>query len=126
MSINYAEMQALASQGISFFAGGKTYKLITNGGVTVDPLTGDEIRVPQTQVDITGAIRDVNYRDIDGENIMAGDKRGIFDHSVPIKKDMRVLIDGELYRVVNPRPIKTADDVVAYRPILRRVAVPNG
>lgn len=123
MAIDYSSIQAQASAGINFFLGGKStpYKLITPGGLSI--VNGEEVMSPETSQDVLGVIRDVTSRDIDGESILAGDKKGIFDHKVAFSKGMLIDIDGERFTVVDPRVIKPGDAVVAYRPILRRVSV---
>ncbi|QXG07671.1 putative head-related protein [Erwinia phage Snitter] len=128
--MDYNEIRAMASEGISFFAEGEqsTYQvIISGGGVAIDPATGSEIDTPAVMGEVFGVIRDIQMRYVDGESILATDKRGIFQAGgVDIKKGMVIIVDGQHLRVVNDRKIKPGETVVAYRPILRQVAIPNG
>ena len=51
------------------------------------------------------------------------DKLGVFNANVEIKNGYMVEIDGERYVVTESRPIRQTSTTIAYRPILRRVAV---
>ena len=124
--MDYAQIQGMATSGINFFisddgdsASFKKYSK-TQGGV--DPETGDDIIPSEVSEDIFGVIRDISARDINGETILAGDKRGIFTHDIAINQGDEIDVYGERYRVVDPRPVRPSGLVVAYRPILRRVA----
>lgn len=123
--MDYSKIRARAVAGIKFFSdsdGENAYKLvITGGGVQTGP-DGKEVVVPEESALLTGLVRAVSVRDINGESIRAGDKRGIFGPDIEIKMGMVIYVDGEAYSVVDPRPIKPTKTVVAYRPILRRVA----
>lgn len=123
--MDYASIRAMASQGVAFFSDGdgeNDFKIIINGGgVTIGP-DGSEIHNPPQEAYLSGLVRDVNIRDVNGDSIKAGDKRGIFNADVPIDFGMVIYVDDEAYTVVNPRPIKPTGTVVAYRPILRRIA----
>lgn len=123
--MDYDQIRAMAAHGISFFSdadGEKAYKIITSGGGVVIGDDGLEVAVPEQTAYLSGLVRDINIRDINGDSIKAGDKRGIFNADIPIDFGMVIYVDGEAYTVVNPRPIKPTGTVVAYRPILRRIA----
>lgn len=122
--MNYKAIQARASAGIKFFsdADGVFNKYTKGAGGGIDPETGKDIIPGEVVMTIKGAIRNVNDSDINGETILAGDKRGFFTHDVPIMEGDEIEVDGERYRVVNARPVKPTGTVVAYRPVLRRVA----
>lgn len=123
--MDYEQIRAMAAQGISFFSdadGENAYKIITSGGGVVIGDDGLEVTLPEQTAYLSGLVRDINIRDINGDSIKAGDKRGIFNADIPIDFGMVIYVDGEAYTVVNPRPIKPTGTVVAYRPILRRIA----
>ncbi|QYU38166.1 hypothetical protein [Enterobacter phage Phc] len=124
--MNYRQIQKMATAGIKNFSDDNGWFdiIISGGGKKV--VGGKEVITPEERGVVKGAIRDVNDRDVNGESILAGDKRGLFTCDQEIKQGMRIIIDGELYTVVNARAIKPTGTVIAYRPILRRVAVPNG
>lgn len=123
--MNYAALQKLAKDGIGFFAdpmlGGGECTLIRGGGVTM--VNGVEVVQPEEVLTIQGVIRDIQARDVNGDTIRADDKRGIFTFEEYINKGNWIVVDGVKYEVVDPRPIKPSGTVVAYRPILRRVAL---
>lgn len=129
--MDYNAIKSMANAGIAFFAdqdGGSEFDvIISGGGIKIDPKTGDEIEVAEERGKVFGVIRDVRDRDVDGESILADDKRGIFqDPGFEIKKGMIVIVDGVHYSVVVNRRIKPGSTIVAYRPILRQVAVNGG
>ena len=121
--MRYSEIQKLASEGIMSFTelpiGGAAI-LITGGGVEF--AGGEEVQMDEVRTPIRGVIRDIQARDFNGDTIRAGDRRGIFTHDVPIERGNWIESDGVRYEVKDARPIKPAGTVVAYRPILRRVA----
>lgn len=120
--MNYNEIYHLASSGIEFFSDDDgEFVLVVPGSVSI--VDGVEVVQPEARATINGCIREFKSRDIDGEMILAGDKRGIFNADVPIRKGMRVIVDGEAYNVVDPRAIKPTGTVIAYRPVLRRISV---
>lgn len=121
--MNYSEIQAMASAGIDFFSDGdgEFVIIISGGGVKI--VNGKEVTVQEQRGMVKGLVRDVQDREINGESILVGDKRGIFNAAQEITKGMRIIVDDEYYTVTNARPIKPTGTVVAYRPILRRIAV---
>lgn len=122
--INYAEIQNLTDQGINAFAGdgGEFDVILTGGGVRIGD-DGKEVVVPPQMGKVHGAVRAISYRYIDGENIRFGDKRAFFSNVTPLENGMIVIIDGEHWRIVDTRPVNpTQTHVIAYRPILRKVA----
>lgn len=121
--MDYSALTGMATQGVAFFSNGQQYDIIISGG-GVKVVHGVEVDVPEVRGKVTGVIRSVSSRDINGETIIAGDMRGIFDNSQEISKGMRIIYANETYNVVDPRPIRpTGTTVIAYRPILRRIAV---
>lgn len=121
--MNYAKIQRMATKGINFFSDDNgVFDLIVSGG-GAELVNGEIVQKPEVVKKIKGAVREIKDRDINGDTILAGDKRGFFTHEVEISQGMIVVVDGEHYRVVNARPVKPTSTVVAYRPILRRVAV---
>lgn len=121
--MRYSEIQKLASEGIMSFTElpiGGTCILITGGGAVM--AGGMEAILDEVRTPIRGVIRDINAREFNGDTIRAGDRRGIFTHDVEIKRGHWIESEGIRYEVKDARPIKPAGTVVAYRPILRRVA----
>lgn len=78
---------------------------------------------PEISVMIKGLIRSPRTREVDGETIRVTDKLGVFTNSVEIKNGYHIDVDGDRYIVVEARPVRQTNITVAYRPILRRVAV---
>lgn len=121
--INYNEVARMATVGINFFRGGSgEFECETNKGGT-KIIDGVEIYEPKESFKIRGFIRSPKQREVDGETILATDKLGVFDNSVPIENGYTVIVDGEKYIIAEARPIRQTNVTVAYRPILRRVAV---
>lgn len=121
--MNYKEIRRLASDGIAFFSDGDgTFKMIVSGG-GVEIIGGVEVEKPEVSKTIKGLVRSPRVREVDGETIRVTDKLGVFNADVEIKNGYMVEIDGERYVVTEARPIRQTSTTVAYRPILRRVAV---
>ncbi|WWD12977.1 head closure Hc1 [Escherichia phage WaterSpirit] len=121
--MNYNEIARLATAGINFFSDGAgEFKCITQQG-SVDIVGGEEVEKPEISVMIKGLIRSPRTREVDGETIRVTDKLGVFTNSVEIKNGYHIDVDGERYIVVEARPVRQTNITVAYRPILRRVAV---
>lgn len=120
--MNYADIEAINRAGVNFFSdAGGVYNMTTGAGY-VEVINGVEVDVPKQTFQIKGLVRDIKNRDIDGDFIQFGDKRGIFTAEVEIKQGYQITVDGEVFVVVDPRPVKPTTTVVGYRPILRRVA----
>lgn len=120
--MNYSQVESLMRSGINIFSDGDGTYTMTTGVGYVDVIDGVEVEVPAQSFRIKGLVREIKSRDIDGEFIQFGDKRGIFTSEVEIKQGYQVTVDSEVYVVVDARPVKPTGTVVAYRPILRRVA----
>lgn len=120
--MNYSQVESLMRSGINIFSDGDGAYTMTTGVGYVDVINGVEVEVPAQSFQIKGLVREIKNRDIDGEFIQFGDKRGIFTSEVEIKQGYQVTVDSEVYMVVDARPVKPTGTVVAYRPILRRVA----
>ena len=121
--MNYAEIKRLASSGIAFFSDGDgEFKCIIQAG-GVDIVGGVEVEKPEITTTIKGLVRSPRVREVDGETIRVTDKLGVFNGDVEILNGYMVDIDGERYVVTEARPIRQTSTTVAYRPILRRVAV---
>lgn len=122
--MDYNAIREMASSGIAFFSDGDgEFEIITSrGGVTIGD-DGKEYYAPEQRGTVYGLVRDIKARDINGETILPGDKRGIFNADTAIEVDMVVIVDGEHWVVTDARPIKPTGTVVAYRPILRRISV---
>ncbi|QHJ82309.1 MAG: hypothetical protein [Bacteriophage sp.] len=127
--MDYKAIKARADAGIRFFSdsdGESAYRLIISGGGKYIDENGDQQTLPPQEAFLTGLVRDVSIRDVNGDSIRSGDKRGIFGGDQLIDVGMIIYVDGIQYRVTDPRPVKPTGTVVAYRPILRRVAIANG
>ncbi|QHB43413.1 hypothetical protein SFP17_042 [Shigella phage SFP17] len=121
--MNYNEIARMATEGINFFSDGNgEFKCITQRG-SVEIIGGEEVEKPEISVMIKGLIRSPKVREIDGETIRVTDKLGVFNNKVEIKNGYHIDVDGELYVVVEARPIRQTNVTVAYRPILRRISV---
>ncbi|AGI61454.1 ribonucleoside-triphosphate reductase [Escherichia phage aaroes] len=121
--MNYNEIARMATEGINFFSDGNgEFKCITQRG-SVEIIGGEEVEKPEISVMIKGLIRSPKVREVDGETIRVTDKLGVFNNKVEIKNGYHIDVDGELYVVVEARPIRQTNVTVAYRPILRRISV---
>ena len=121
--MNYNEIARMATEGINFFSDGNgEFKCITQRG-SVEIIGGKEVEKPEISVMIKGLIRSPKVREVDGETIRVTDKLGVFNNKVEIKNGYHIDVDGELYVVVEARPIRQTNVTVAYRPILRRISV---
>ncbi|QHR69622.1 ribonucleoside-triphosphate reductase [Escherichia phage haarsle] len=121
--MNYNEIARMATEGINFFSDGNgEFKCITQRG-SVEIIGGEEVEKPEISVMIKGLIRSPKLREVDGETIRVTDKLGVFNNKVEIKNGYHIDVDGELYVVVEARPIRQTNVTVAYRPILRRISV---
>lgn len=121
--MNYSEIARMATEGINFFSDGNgEFKCITQRG-SVEIVGGEEVEKPEISVMIKGLIRSPKVREVDGETIRVTDKLGVFNNKVEIKNGYHIDVDGELYVVVEARPIRQTNVTVAYRPILRRISV---
>lgn len=121
--VNYADVQRMTDQGINSFANGGSFDIITSKG-TIEIVNGEEVSKPEVRGKVTGAIRGIEYKYIDGQSILSGDKRGFFTNETPIENGMIIIINGEHWRVVDSRPVDPLQngEPIAYRPIIRRVA----
>lgn len=121
--MNYNEIARMATEGINFFSDSNgEFKCITQRG-SVEIIGGEEVQKPEISVMIKGLIRSPKVREVDGETIRVTDKLGVFNNKVEIKNGYHIDVGGELYVVVEARPIRQTNVTVAYRPILRRVSV---
>lgn len=121
--MNYNEIARMATEGINFFSDSNgEFKCITQRG-SVEIIGGEEVQKPEISVMIKGLIRSPKVREVDGETIRVTDKLGVFNNKVEIKNGYHIDVDGELYVVVEARPIRQTNVTVAYRPILRRISI---
>lgn len=121
--MNYNEIARMATEGINFFSDSNgEFKCITQRG-SVEIIGGEEVQKPEISVMIKGLIRSPKVREVDGETIRVTDKLGVFNNKVEIKNGYHIDVNGELYVVVEARPIRQTNVTVAYRPILRRISV---
>lgn len=121
--MNYNSIKGMASAGINFFSDDSgEFDCITQQG-SVEIIGGVEVEKPEIKVKIKGLVRAPREREIDGEAIRVTDKLGVFNADVELKNGYHIYIDGERYVMVETRPIRPTSTTVAYRPIMRRVAV---
>lgn len=121
--MNYGEISNMIKSGVAFFGNGKEYNFFTDQG-TKRIVGGVEVEIEREKIPIRGVIRAAKMRDIDGEGVMAGDWLGFFEADTEIKKGYAICINGERYIVTDPRPVMPdGENVVAYRPVMRRIAV---
>lgn len=121
--MNYNDISRLATSGINFFSDGDgIFDCITQPGSTRIE-GGVEIDVPEVRIRIKGLVRSPRVREVDGEMIRATDKLGIFTNAFELKNGYQIIIDGERYVIKEARPVRQTSTTVAYRPILRRVAI---
>lgn len=120
--MDYRQVESLMREGIEFFSDGDGLFTVFMGPGSVEMVNGVEVPASPSIGQVKGVIREIKARDVDGEYIQFGDKRGIFTAQVEIKQGYQIKVDGETFVVVDPRPVKPTGTVVGYRPILRRVA----
>lgn len=121
--MNYENIRSMASDGIDFFSDGTgEFDCVTQPG-SVEIVGGVEAEKPEIKVKIKGFVRAPRAREVDGEAIRVTDKLGVFNADVELKNGYHIYIDGERYVMVETRPIRSTSVTVAYRPIMRRVAV---
>lgn len=121
--MNYQKIAKLATAGISFFSDSSGYfNCITQAG-SVQIVNGVEVEVPEVTAKIYGYVRNPRDIEVNGETIRATDKLGCFTNAVDLMAGFKVDIDGERYEIINPRPVRQTATTVAYRPVMRRIAV---
>jgi len=87
---------------------------LTGTGPTYDP------RPSETLTPIIGVQTEFMSEEIDGELIVRGDKRFLFDGRIAVTNDMRIRDNGIDYSVVDPGEVKPGEVVVLYRTQARR------
>lgn len=121
--MNYQNISRMAKAAIGFFSDSSgMFRCITQQG-SVEIVGGVEVQKPEESTYIKGLVRSPRVREVDGETIRVTDKLGVFNSDIEIKNGYKIEIDGELFVVVEARPIRQTNVTVAYRPIMRRVAV---
>lgn len=120
--MNYGEIHRQINAGVRFFGNGQKHMFYTTQG-SVTMVGGVEVPAERQTVEIEGVLRQAKKRDIDGESVIAGDWLGFFGSEIAIKKGYEVCLHGERYTVVDERPVMPGGDVLAYRPVMRRIAV---
>lgn len=119
--MNHALLQQQIKTGINLLSDGNgIFEATTQPTISI--VNGYEVRTPGTSYTVRGVIREFKARDIDGDIIKFGDRRGIFTADSVVSEGDRIYIDQEAYTVIDPRPVKPTGTVIAYRPVLRRAA----
>lgn len=122
--MDFEQVKAMARSGLEFFSDpSNEYFLVIPGGITFQD--GREIISPEERVQIFGTTRKPTFREVDGANILANDILGIFQNDTAISNGDFVEINGERFIVAGNRGVQPTKTPIAYRPILRRVAI-NG
>lgn len=125
LPMNYQEIASLANEGIEFFSDENgSFNCITQAG-SVRMVGGVEVEQPEVTAMLRGFVRNPRDIEVNGDTIRANDKLGCFTNAVPLMAGFKVDIDGERYEIINPRPVRQTATTVAYRPVMRRIAV-NG
>src|SRR5699024_9199703 len=110
--MNYNVIARMESDGINIFNDSKDkHKCITQRGRD-EIKGGEEVEKPEISVMIKGLIRSPKVREVDGETIRVTDKLGVFNNKVEIKNGYHIDVDGELYVVVEARPIRQTNVTV--------------
>lgn len=123
--MDYSQIESMARGGIAFFADpNRPMSLIKQGEYGFDE-NGFEIQPMEQIIPISGATRRPKAKEVDGDTIRASDILGIFNNDHEIDQGDFIEIDGVRFVVVDARPVQSSLVPVAYRPVLRRVAV-NG
>ena len=95
--MNYREIESITREGINFFSDANGVYEMSTGAGYVEIVNGVEVEVPAQTSQLKGLVREIKTRDIDGEFIQFGDKRGIFTARVDIKQGYQIKVDGETF-----------------------------
>lgn len=116
MAIHYLRMRAIATRLLT--ENGKAYQLSRGGSTTRDQF-GKEVTTPTITANVTGVITEYSSREIDGSLIATGDKKLAATAETEVRIDDRIEIDGKVWRVVQPNPVKPGDVLISYNIQLR-------
>lgn len=113
--MDYLATQKRATRSLT--RNGLSYSMIRGGGV--ENVDGVEIEVPEKPLSVTGVKVDYAPKEIDGTNILSGDIRLVVTAEQDVQIGDRIEVDGIMYRVQKPNPVKPADVIIVYKPQLR-------
>ncbi|MCV2684316.1 hypothetical protein KVN08_16720 [Enterobacter hormaechei] len=116
MAIDYRRMRATATRLLT--ESGKAYQL-TRGGTTTRDQYGKEVITEPISATVTGVITEYSTREIDGSLIATGDKKLAATFETEVRIGDLIDIDGKMWRVVQPNPVKPADVLISYNIQLR-------
>lgn len=106
------KMQGVATKLFSKY--GSTVTLLRAGVDVWDPVLGEMVPSPDTQIPLTSVPVPVSLGLVDGTTIQAGDMVTKADYSVmPTQKD-KVQFRGEQWSVVGVDPKLVNDDIIAW------------
>lgn len=117
MAINYLRMRATAKRLLT--ENGTKFTGNRPGGIV--RIDGEEVEIPDTPITIAGVQTEYKPHEIDGKNILSGDKRIVATADVEVKTGDIFVLDGQNWRVEDPHPVKPAMLVLCYRVQLRGV-----
>lgn len=117
MAINYKRMRQTATRMIK--QNGKVFRML-RGKDKVEFIGGVEKLRPSEKFDVIGIVTQYKPHEVNGTSILAGDIKLVATADVEIRVDDVVIVDEKEYRVVEPNPVKPANEVISYQPQLRR------
>lgn len=117
MAINYARSRATTVRLLK--ENGVVFTGYRPGGVR--RVNGVETVEPDTPLYVTGVQTAYKPHEIDGKNILSGDKQIVATHQTAVQTGDILLIDGQKWRVENPWPVKPGAVLICYRLQLRGV-----
>lgn len=106
------KMQGVATRLLSKY--GSTVTLVRAGGKVWDPVAGEYVVQPSTDIPLTSVPVPVNTSLVDGTTIQAGDMVVKADFSVRPTMADKVQFDGEQWSVVGIEKKIVNDDIVAW------------
>lgn len=105
-------MQGVATRLLGKY--GSTVTLVRAGGKVFDPVLGENVWQPDTQIPLTAVPVPVNVALVNGTNIQAGDMVVRADYSMMPKMEDKVDFGGERWSVVGIQKKMVNDDIVAW------------
>ncbi|WP_257292211.1 hypothetical protein [Endozoicomonas sp. ONNA1] len=118
MSGFYSQSAATASRLIKQF--GKQVILARYGEKVCDPITGACVSGEREELLFNGIISAVKLSQIDGVNIMQGDRMLLLDNSQVPEDTDKVLVSLEEWQIINLEEVSPAGVAIVYRVQIRR------
>lgn len=113
----YANLAATATRLLTLYGQNITWSQTTGG--TYNPATGETSGATTTNYSGYGALLDFNTMMIDGDQILATDKRLLLQSGDIAAIGNSITVDGTTYTVVKKKEINPAGTVVMYEFQLR-------